>query len=48
MRSGKGGKRCNVGMERWGWQIEPWLDYRIINTVLACPAPMLPASAGLR
>jgi len=29
VRSGKGGKRGELGMDRWGWQIEPWLDYRI-------------------
>src|SRR4051812_30863548 len=29
VRRGKGGKRREVGMDRWGWQqIEPWLDYR--------------------
>jgi site-specific recombinase XerC len=27
VRRGKGGKRREVGMDRWGWQqIEPWLD----------------------
>jgi site-specific recombinase XerD len=30
VRRGKGGKRRQVGMDRWGWQqIEPWLDHRI-------------------
>jgi site-specific recombinase XerD len=29
VRRGKGGKRREVGMDRWGGQqIEPWLDYR--------------------
>jgi hypothetical protein len=29
VRRGKGGKRREVGMDRWGWQqIEPWLDLR--------------------
>jgi integrase/recombinase XerD len=29
VRRGKGDKRREVGMDRWGWQqIEPWLDYR--------------------
>jgi integrase len=109
VRHGKGGKRREVGMDRWAWQqLEPWLDYRatlpvgalicvingptsgrpwspsaarvalrrlavgagvrrrfanlgitsvylqgidnseIVNTVFARPAPMLPATAGLR
>ncbi len=27
VRQGKGGKRREVGMDRWGWQqIAPWLD----------------------
>jgi site-specific recombinase XerD len=30
VRRGKGGKRREVGMDRWGWeQIEPWLDRRL-------------------
>ena len=83
VRRGKGGKRREVGMDRWGWQqLEPWLDHRTTlpvgallcvidaatagrpwsppaarasrasitarSTVLARPAPMLPASAALR
>jgi site-specific recombinase XerD len=29
VRHGKGGKRREVGMDRWAWQqIEPWMDYR--------------------
>jgi site-specific recombinase XerC len=29
VRRRKGGKRREVGMDRWGWQqIEPWLDFR--------------------
>jgi site-specific recombinase XerD len=29
VRRGKGGKRREVGMDRWGWQqIEPWLEFR--------------------
>jgi site-specific recombinase XerC len=28
VRRGKGGKRREVGMDRWGWQqIQPWLDF---------------------
>jgi site-specific recombinase XerD len=27
VRNGKGGKRCEVGMDEWGWeQLRPWLD----------------------
>jgi integrase len=30
VRRGKGGKRREVGMDRWGWQqLEPWLEHRI-------------------
>jgi site-specific recombinase XerD len=30
VRHGKGGKRREVGMDRWGWQqLEPWLDRRM-------------------
>ncbi|MGZ5252734.1 MAG: tyrosine-type recombinase/integrase [Caldimonas sp.] len=29
VRRGKGGKRREVGMDRWGWQqLAPWLDHR--------------------
>jgi site-specific recombinase XerD len=29
VRRGKGAKRREVGMDRWGWQqLEPWLDHR--------------------
>lgn len=29
VRSGKGGKRREVGMDRWGWeQLRPWLEVR--------------------
>ena len=29
VRRGKGGKRREVGMDRWAWeQLEPWLQYR--------------------
>jgi site-specific recombinase XerD len=29
VRHGKGGKRREVGMDRWAWeQLEPWLEYR--------------------
>lgn len=30
VRRGKGGKRRQVGMDRWGWQqIAPWLEHRV-------------------
>ncbi len=30
VRRGKGGKRREVGMDRWGWeQLEPWLEIRL-------------------
>ncbi len=30
VRQGKGGKRREVGMDRWGWQqLAPWLDQRV-------------------
>jgi site-specific recombinase XerD len=30
VRCGKGGKRREVGMDRWGWeQLAPWLDERV-------------------
>jgi site-specific recombinase XerD len=30
VRSGKGGKRRDVGMDRWGWrELEPWLAVRL-------------------
>ena len=29
VRHGKGGKRREVGMDRWGWeQLDPWLEIR--------------------
>src|SRR3954465_7683478 len=29
VRRGKGGKRREVGMDRWGWQqLDPWLEHR--------------------
>jgi integrase len=39
VRHGKGGKRREVGMDRWGWeQLQPWLQHRAT----------LPAGAVLR
>jgi site-specific recombinase XerC len=30
VRRGKGGRRCEVGMDDWGWQeLEPWLTARV-------------------
>jgi hypothetical protein len=29
VRNGKGGKRREVGMDRWAWmQLDPWLEFR--------------------
>ncbi|HKR98136.1 MAG TPA: hypothetical protein VJU79_01355, partial [Candidatus Dormibacteraeota bacterium] len=29
VRAGKGGRRREVGMDRWGWeQLDPWLEFR--------------------
>jgi integrase len=29
VRRGKGGKRREIGMDRWGWQqIQPWIEFR--------------------
>jgi site-specific recombinase XerC len=29
VRNGKGGRRCEVGMDEWGWeQLRPWLNAR--------------------
>jgi site-specific recombinase XerD len=34
VRRGKGGKRREVGMDRWAWQqLQPWLDHRATLTV---------------
>lgn len=34
VRCGKGGKRCEVGMDCWGWeQLAPWLDQRVLLPV---------------
>ena len=30
VRSGKGGRRREIGMDAWGWeQLRPWLDARL-------------------
>ena len=30
VRSGKGGRRREIGMDAWGWeQLRPWLDARV-------------------
>jgi site-specific recombinase XerC len=29
IRNGKGGRRCEVGLDQWGWeQLRPWLNAR--------------------
>lgn len=56
VRSGKGGKRREVGMDRWGWQhLDPWLQLRIslpagpLFCVLRGPTRGRPcAPAGIR
>ena len=59
VRRGKGGKRREVGMDRWGWEsLEPWLQLtsvylrgidsaEIIHTVHERCAPMIPATTAL-
>jgi site-specific recombinase XerD len=38
VRRGKGGKRRQVGMDRWAWeQLDPWLDARVALPVGALP-----------
>jgi len=47
VRYGKGGKRREVGMDRWGWQqIEPWLDFRPALPVGALLCVMHGPTAG--
>jgi site-specific recombinase XerD len=47
VRRGKGGKRREVGMDRWGWQqIEPWLDFRPALPVGALLCVMHGPTAG--
>ena len=56
VRRGKGGKRCEVGMDRWAWdQLEPWLRVRAelpvgaVFCVLRGPTRGRPCSpAGIR
>jgi integrase len=39
VRSGKGGRRREVGMDAWGWeQLDPWLDVRRTFPVVRCCA----------
>ena len=49
VRYGKGGRRPEIGMDRWGWQqIAPWLDFRMtlpIGTLL-CVLTGLPRGIG--
>jgi site-specific recombinase XerD len=47
VRRGKGGKRREVGMDRWGWQqLAPWLDYRPALPVGALLCVMHGPTAG--
>ncbi|HWT23615.1 MAG TPA: tyrosine-type recombinase/integrase [Solirubrobacteraceae bacterium] len=47
VRRGKGGKRREVGMDRWGWQqLTPWLDYRPALSVGALVCVMRGPTAG--
>src|SRR3954451_2397432 len=47
VRRGKGGKRREVGMDRWGWQqLGPWLDYRPSLPVGALLCVMRGPTAG--
>jgi site-specific recombinase XerD len=46
VRCGKGGKRRQVGMDRWAWnQMEPWLACRRYGRLFV-RSPSRPASAG--
>src|SRR5437588_5773276 len=39
VRQGKGGKRREVGMDRWGWeQLSPWLEVRTSSRWARCCA----------
>ncbi|HET9337957.1 MAG TPA: site-specific integrase [Casimicrobiaceae bacterium] len=47
VRRGKGGKRREVGMDRWGWQqLAPWLGYRPALPVGALLCVMHGPTAG--
>jgi integrase len=47
--SGKGGRRREVGMDRWAWsQLEPWMDIRRRFPVGALLCVIRGASAGVR
>jgi site-specific recombinase XerD len=47
VRRGKGGKRREVGMDRWGWQqIQPWLEFRPVLPVGALLCVMHGPTAG--
>jgi hypothetical protein len=47
VRRGKGGKRREIGMDRWAWdQIEPWLDHRVTLPVSALLCVVDGATAG--
>ncbi len=47
VRQGKGGKRREVGMDRWGWQhLEPWLERRLQLPIGALLCVINGATAG--
>jgi site-specific recombinase XerD len=47
VRRGKGGKRREVGMDRWAWeQLAPWLDHRVALPVGALLCVIDGATAG--
>jgi site-specific recombinase XerC len=49
VRHGKGNKRCEVGMDRWGWELlRPWLAYRVQMPVGRCSASSMDARAAGR
>jgi site-specific recombinase XerC len=41
VRRGKGGKRREVGMDRWAWeQLDPWLEIRRELPIGAASSPI--------
>jgi integrase len=47
VRHGKGGKRREIGMDRWGWeQLQPWLQHRATLPVGAPFCILLGRHAG--
>jgi site-specific recombinase XerD len=49
VRHGKGGKRREVGMDRWGWeQLDPWLETRVQLPIGALVCVIHGPTAGRR